>query len=428
MGPSSIFSPEEGEDGIAGELELALGGLQPDARELSARPLEPGDLPDDQPRLALGHELAHPGHTVRGCAELVAAVQEGDGGRDGLEVQEPVEGTVAATGDQQVPALEIRHAAHGIEERGALERVGARQGDAARHEAAGPGGDDDVGRLEDRARAGDEAPVAVIEAGQLFCLLVEVVDRGEGLCLLDQPVDQLLAGAAGHGRDVEDRLFRIKLGALPADLVEIVDEVAFEAQEPGLEHSEEANRASADDHHVRLDDAMIGRGRDDGSFGHCCPPDGLWACGSLAMPVSASTAPVSRQVCWPQEGAGRRAAASGEAAEEGPGRAAQPSWSSAGKKVVRRFRAGGLAGGVAGEGHPPVVAVQAGDSVVHCRHTDRRLTDDRLRVVRPRPGSGLGHVPCFRVPAAGPRDRPATVPRQASVPGGRDGRGPNRRP
>jgi hypothetical protein len=197
--------------------------------------------------------------------------------------------------------------------------------------------------------------VAVFEAGQLLCLLVEVVDRGEGLCLLDQPVDQLLAGAAGHGRDVEDRLFRVELGALATDLVEIVDQVAFKAQEPSLEYGEKPDRTSADDHHVRLDDAMVGRGRDDGSFGHCCPPDGLWACGSLAMPVSASTAPVSRQVCWPQEGAGRRAAASAEAAEEGPGRAAQPSWSSAGKQVFRRCRAVG----VAGEGHPPVVAVQA---------------------------------------------------------------------
>ena len=80
--------------------------------------------------------------------------------------------------------------------------------------------------------------------------------RLERLDLLHQQVDQLLAGAARHGRDVVDRLVRIELGALAADLVEIVDQLALHAEQAGLEHGEQAARAGADDGHVGLDDVL----------------------------------------------------------------------------------------------------------------------------------------------------------------------------
>ena len=80
--------------------------------------------------------------------------------------------------------------------------------------------------------------------------------RLERLDLFQQAVDQLLAGAARHGRDVVDRLVGVELGALAADLVEIVDQLAFHAEQAGLEHGEQAAGACADDDHVGPDDVL----------------------------------------------------------------------------------------------------------------------------------------------------------------------------
>ena len=71
--------------------------------------------------------------------------------------------------------------------------------------------------------------------------------RIERLDLLQQPVDQLLAGDDGQAGNVVDRLFRIELGALAARPVQDVDQMAFEIQQPQLEHGEQADGACADD-------------------------------------------------------------------------------------------------------------------------------------------------------------------------------------
>ena len=57
----------------------------------------------------------------------------------------------------------------------------------------------------------------------------------------------------GNAGNVVDRLLRIKLGALAADLVEDVDEVRLHVEQAQLEHGEQADRARADDEHVSLD-------------------------------------------------------------------------------------------------------------------------------------------------------------------------------
>ena len=75
----------------------------------------------------------------------------------------------------------------------------------------------------------------------------------ERLDLLQQPVGQLLAGDDGQARNVVDRLFRIKLGALPARPVEDVDQMAFEIEQPQLEHREQADGAGADDGDIGFD-------------------------------------------------------------------------------------------------------------------------------------------------------------------------------
>ena len=109
---------------------------------------------------------------------------------------------------------------------------------------------DDLG-----ARIGGELPAAI---GQLFQRrrhLVEMELRMERLGLLHQPVGQLLAGDDGQAGNVVDRLFRIKLGALAARPVQNIDQMAFEVQQPQLEHREQADRAGSDDHDIGFDGA-----------------------------------------------------------------------------------------------------------------------------------------------------------------------------
>ena len=79
--------------------------------------------------------------------------------------------------------------------------------------------------------------------------------RTERLDLLHQTIGQLLAGDDGQAGNVVDRLFRIKLGALPARPVEDVDQMAFEIEQPKLEHGEQADGARADNGDIGFDGA-----------------------------------------------------------------------------------------------------------------------------------------------------------------------------
>ena len=81
--------------------------------------------------------------------------------------------------------------------------------------------------------------------------LAEMEGRIERLDLLHQRVDQALAGDVGNAGNVVDRLFRIELGALAADLVENVDEMALHVEQAELEHGEQAARPGADDQRRR---------------------------------------------------------------------------------------------------------------------------------------------------------------------------------
>ena len=148
------------------------------------------------------------------------------------------------------------HLAHGIEERAALEPLGPGQRQSARHEAAGARRDHHDRRLDHRAEIGLEPPPAVGQPGQRRGLLLEVELRLERPDLRHQEVDQLLAGAAWDGGDVVDRLVRIEFGALAADLVEIVHQLALHPEQTGLEHGEQAAGTCADDDHVGPDDVL----------------------------------------------------------------------------------------------------------------------------------------------------------------------------
>ena len=69
------------------------------------------------------------------------------------------------------------------------------------------------------------------------------------------------AGDVGDAGNVVDRLFRIKLGALAADLVEDVDQVRLHVEQAELEHREQADRARADDERVGRDHFSLGQHR-----------------------------------------------------------------------------------------------------------------------------------------------------------------------
>ncbi len=77
--------------------------------------------------------------------------------------------------------------------------------------------------------------------------------RIEGLDLLQQRVRQALAGNQGNAGNVVDRLFRIELGALAADLVEDVDHMRLHVEKAQFENGEQSARACANDQHIGLD-------------------------------------------------------------------------------------------------------------------------------------------------------------------------------
>ena len=59
-----------------------------------------------------------------------------------------------------------------------------------------------------------------------------------------------MAGDDRQGRNVVDRLFRIKLRALPAGAVQNVDDMALDVEQAKLENRKEPARPGANDHRV----------------------------------------------------------------------------------------------------------------------------------------------------------------------------------
>ena len=78
--------------------------------------------------------------------------------------------------------------------------------------------------------------------------------RVERLNLLEQRVDETLRARVRHARNVVDRLLRIKLRTLSADLVQNVDEVRLHIKQAQLENREQADGARTDDDNVGLDE------------------------------------------------------------------------------------------------------------------------------------------------------------------------------
>ena len=211
--------------------------------------------------LPVGDQPSHLLDRIRGRAELVAAMHQRHAGGDRLP------------GSAPSPARNRRRPRPGRGGRGTAPSCARHRTASCPRNRSAPGSG---------SRRGTKlpAPAAITTTGASSTVPASVVSRqcpsgsrvsAEACCfrwncgsngrdLLHQAVDQLLAGAAWHGRDVVDRLVGIEFGALAADLVEIVDQMALHAEQAGLEHGEQAARAGADDDHVGPDDVL---GHDD---------------------------------------------------------------------------------------------------------------------------------------------------------------------
>ncbi len=83
-------------------------------------------------------------------------------------------------------------------------------------------------------------------------LLVQVEHRVERVCLFFEPCDQGFGLDLGITRDVVDGFFRVERGALAADGVERVNDMAAHVEHAGLEDLKQAHGPCSNDHNVGL--------------------------------------------------------------------------------------------------------------------------------------------------------------------------------
>ena len=230
------------------------------------------DLADHELHLLLLAQGVHARHAGRRRAKAVAAVQQdhagGLVGALGRKVERPVQGRVAAAGNQEVLAGKGGWVAHAVKELFALEGGQPVQLDRARLERAHAGGDEHGARDEARAGAGGDLEAPVVQLAQHGHRLAQVEGGAERLDLLEQGIGQLLPGAHRNGGDVVDRLVGVQLDRLAAGHSQRVDHVRLDLQQAQLEHLEQPHRAGADDEGVGLDRAAVAVGGvDDGGVG-----------------------------------------------------------------------------------------------------------------------------------------------------------------
>ena len=170
-----------------------------------------------------------------------------------LQIERPVERRIAAADDHQVLVAELLHLAHRIEDRCALIRLDARNRRTLRLERTAAGRDHHDLAEEGVAGVGGQAGSARPAAAGASRPSDQMEGRIERLDLLDEFVDQPLAGDHRKSGNVVDRLLGIKLGALAAGLVENVDQSRVEIEKTQFEDREKADRTSADDDDVLLD-------------------------------------------------------------------------------------------------------------------------------------------------------------------------------
>jgi len=221
--------------------------------ELAVVALERGDLADLQVHVTGRDQSAHLVDAVGRAAEVVAPVHERQALGKRLEIERPVERTVATADDQQVLAAESVHLAHGVVHRLVFVGLDAVDRRPLRLERAATRGDHHAFALEGLVAVADDAELRLAQLLDLQHHLAEMEGRMKRLDLLHQSLGEPVAGDHRDAGNVVDRLLRIEFGALAADLVEDVDQVRLDVEQAELEHREQPDRPRADDDNVGLD-------------------------------------------------------------------------------------------------------------------------------------------------------------------------------
>src|SRR5690606_2215884 len=248
---------EENERMVRLELdELALSRLHAHAAELPSLDKNRMRDPFHVAHAAIGDELLHLRHGRWCRAKLGSTMDQSETARLACQFQRPVERRVATAEDQQSLPGEIRRALHPVMDMAALECLRSFATEPARLKRTEPRRDDHRLGMETRIERRAHQERAVFEPLELRGFLAEMKLCVERLDLLQEPIDELLRGAHGNRRNVVDRLVRIQLAALSSWMLERIDDMCVDAEQPQLEDLEHAARTGSDDDGIRLDRAF----------------------------------------------------------------------------------------------------------------------------------------------------------------------------
>ena len=173
--------------------------------------------------------------------------------RERREVERPIECGISAAHDQDALVAERVHLPDGVEHRAVLIGLDPGNRRTLGLERAAAGGNHDDFDLEDFSAIGGDPKQRITDLLDRLHHFLKMEGCPERLDLRHQSVAEPLAGDVRNAGNVVDRLFRIKLRALAADLVQNIDHVRLHVEQPKLEHGEQAARSGADDQYVGLD-------------------------------------------------------------------------------------------------------------------------------------------------------------------------------
>src|SRR5262245_22349910 len=180
---------------------------------------------------------------MRGAAKLIPPVDQRQMLGNGLEIESPIERRVAAARNYDMLSAEIFHLAHGIDNRRAFISFYARDGRFLWLKRPASRRDDNAFAFKVLASARAEAEQWRLLCSnhlQTFNHLIKVESGMERLDLLQQSIDEALARNFHKSWYVVNRLFGIKLGALPAGPWQNIDKMRFNVEKTQLEHGEKA--------------------------------------------------------------------------------------------------------------------------------------------------------------------------------------------
>lgn len=209
---------------------------------------------DDQLHLSGCDQLTETGDALRCGAKLVTAVDHRDVRDNFRQRQCPINGRITSACDHHAAVAKILSPGDKVVNAPSrplpFEAFDSLQRRPIRAERADPGCDNDrLGR--DRRSAVGLYPPAAILFSRNRCNLPAQMENGlERSGLFQESLDKLGGKDARMPGNVEDRLFRIERAALPARLVEGIENMTAHAQHATFEDREQADRPGADDRNV----------------------------------------------------------------------------------------------------------------------------------------------------------------------------------